>query len=575
METSYINFESLSVEHIKQLNEINEEIKKDFIKLVNILYKKSDGSIYWLVNSLLSRNNYISDVFSSLCYLELVKRIISKSNVKGVTVKSTSQRKVLKKYFQENNFDISIKCSDSNINSTKEILLSIYFFLQNIYTSLIFLNAKKRKRRDSIPNDHVLTLIDTFFVESMFKGNKYNDRYYNGLIDCLSDDEKKRIFFLPTILFRKKINYIIKICDKVEEQFLFKFDYLKLQDYIFALLSPIRINKINLQSLIFRDFKIGPILKSDFYKNISNQSSFEGILNYRLFLRLKENKVKLRFVVNWFENQVIDRGFNKGKNVFYPSVPSVGYQGFVAPCLFHTIPTSIEQFFKVLPDKIAVPGNKLVDILKEYSFQINVFSAPAFRFSNLYNSYNKKTSNLHRKIIFITLPILFNESSNIISLVTEVIRLKLITNARWLVKPHPGLNFRRLNESLPFWPQELKIVNDPFSNVINQSDILLTGSSSTCLESIAFGVPSIVVGNRHGITQNFIPQIIEKSIWDICYTVDEFYSAYKRLCVYNSDQKKKQYIQISKGIKRDYFMSVTNEAVLKFLDIENVNSINQ
>ena len=67
-----LDLNNLSIEHNKLLNDISVEIKSDYHALINLIYSKADNNIYWYVNSLLSRNNFVSEVFLNLCYLELV-----------------------------------------------------------------------------------------------------------------------------------------------------------------------------------------------------------------------------------------------------------------------------------------------------------------------------------------------------------------------------------------------------------------------------------------------------------------------------------------------------------------------
>ena len=75
---STINLNDLSVKHVKQLNRINNEIKKDYHKLLEKIFTRTDGSIYWILNSIFSRYNYVSTIFLDICYLTLVKEIIVK-----------------------------------------------------------------------------------------------------------------------------------------------------------------------------------------------------------------------------------------------------------------------------------------------------------------------------------------------------------------------------------------------------------------------------------------------------------------------------------------------------------------
>ena len=81
-----LDLNNLTIEHNKLLNDINIELKEDYHELVQELYLAVDNSIFWYVNSLLSRNNFISKVFINLCYLELVKKISNEHHISEVIV---------------------------------------------------------------------------------------------------------------------------------------------------------------------------------------------------------------------------------------------------------------------------------------------------------------------------------------------------------------------------------------------------------------------------------------------------------------------------------------------------------
>ena len=64
-----INLNSLSVNELKILNKINLSINKDFLRLIDQIYKDTDSSIDWLTNSVLSRDIHLSSVYIDLCYI--------------------------------------------------------------------------------------------------------------------------------------------------------------------------------------------------------------------------------------------------------------------------------------------------------------------------------------------------------------------------------------------------------------------------------------------------------------------------------------------------------------------------
>ena len=54
------------------------------------------------------------------------------------------------------------------------------------------------------------------------------------------------------------------------------------------------------------------------------------MLNYKFFYRLSKNRVNVSKSFNWFENQIIDKGWNLGFRNFFPNQEknSYGYQDF-------------------------------------------------------------------------------------------------------------------------------------------------------------------------------------------------------------------------------------------------------
>jgi len=571
MTSNIIDLNSLSIENVKLLNEINKELKDEYHELVEQIFAQTDQSIDWLVNSLLSRNNFLSSIFLDLCYIELVKRIEKKEKFEKVVVKSPAQKNVLQEYFRNVGSPINVFFSESFLQRLKRFLTPYYSFLQNIQTTVRLFTVGTTRRQNTIPKDKEITLIDIFFIPSMFEKGVYNNRYYPGLLYHLDEKERKKIFFVPTILIRKKLKEILNICEKAGDQFLFKFDYLKFRDYFFALLSALRIKKINLESFEFRGFRVGPILRSDFAKNIANGSSFIGLLNYRFFRRLKERGVQLKLVIDWFENQVVDRGFNKGKNEFFPDVKSIGYEGFIVSYdyNFYLQPSLCEYKAGVLPDHIAVTGSGVVNGIKKYFPEISVITASAFRFDSIYkcNLSNLRPNN-NPLVILATLPISKRQSRDILDLLIEYTELEKDLSTQVLIKSHPVLNMNQIRSSWSSWPEQFKILDGNFSEIISTVDLMVGNTSSTCMEALAYGVPVIIVGNQDGITQNPIPNSVSKTMWELCYTVDEFKNAVKRLCTDADKRKSTEYIDVAKKIREEYFELVTREGVMKFLNLD-------
>ena len=271
-------------------------------------------------------------------------------------------------------------------------------------------------------------------------------------------------------------------------------------------------------------------------------------------------------VINWFENQIIDRGFNKGFNQFYQGIPSIGYQGFVIPrdINIYTIPTALEVKTQQVPDKIAVVGNGFKNILKSYYADLNVIVAPAFRFSYLHsrnlNRTKGKTDGFRR--ILVALPISVKASNDIIKLLNSYNKHNINERFRWIIKPHPSLNINDL-EKLEINKKYFSFSTNQFVEEITKAEIYVGNSSSTGLEALTYGIPVIIVGSNTGLTENPIPCSISKKYWQICYTPEELSIALNEFC---------NRAQINNNLMADellneYFEPVTKKGVEQLINV--------
>lgn len=566
-----LDLTNLSISQSKLLNDISLDIVSDYHTLVEAIYRKSDTSIDWLVNSLLSRNNRLSHIFIDICYLELVKRIVAKEDIDKVICKTSDQKEILRRFFRVLSRKIEIISAEQKYHTLKRLTKPIRDFASNLVLSWRYIRKRSRERRNMIPKDKGIIIVDTFFIPSMFEKGLFDDRYYQGLVDQLPEDIRKLLYFVPTIPLKTNLKQSLTFANKANENFIYKFDFLKLRDYVFALLSPFRLTlkKIALNCLTFRNFDIGPILRGEFKRNLANTSSFLGILNHIFFKRIQEEGIKLRLVINWFENQVIDRGFNKGRKDFYPKTPSIGYQGFIIPYDFnqHVVPTSLEVETGQIPETIAVVGRGLIPHVQKYYPRVSVVTAPAFRFSEIYNNHRSQRKQPGEIFtVLLALPISIIESIDIIHLALDACRLEALISIRWFIKPHPSLNLRKLMASVCDWPVPLEIVQGSFSDCIEKVDLLVGNASSTPMEALAYGIPVIIAGSRNGITQNPIPGSVPKTMWEVCYTGEEFNRALQRLLLDVDDAFRKIQAKLVEQIRKDYFEPVTQQSILSFLN---------
>ena len=567
---STIDLLNLSSTHTSLLNAISVDIKKDYNQLIKNILEKTDKSIYWIVCPLISRNNWFGTLFMDLCYIELVRDIILNENITKFILPSNRLKVTLKLFYKNNNNFSFIVIENRFSEFFNSVLFVFKSFIKNILTSFVLLlNSNIKNRKNILNNNCQVTLVDTYVTNSEFKNGKYKSRFYNkeNFWDNINKNLKKDLFFVPELEFSVKqilsssLTNSIKELNNSEENFLFKHDFLKVQDFFFALYAPLKTLNYDFSKIIFRGFNISILLKYDLKRNLQNTNSFYGILNYRFLKNLKSKNVQLKKIILWFENQPSDKGFSAGVKDYFPNTIFKGFQNFVVSYHYnhHLIPTFYESELKIIPNEILVIGKKIIPLIKEFNKDLNVSLAPGLRFQHLYNIEREKEIN---NIIFICLPMDLKAAINIINISSDF--LISLSGYNLFLRPHPNTDLKAIIKLYPIFFSNIKIVTDNLDVYFKKSKVLISAASTICFESIACGIPTIVVEIKSELNRNPIPHDINPIIWRVCYDKNAFTKSINLFLSYGIKDLKKLII-ISNELKTNYFNKVTKKNLNLFV----------
>jgi len=570
-----LNLDKLSPEENQTLNEVATEIRHDFNRLVESVGLKHEDNIDWIVGSISSRNKYVSPLFLRCCYLGLIEKVIERDqNITKILISDRPLIKVIDEYCKENNKDISVICTEAISSRLKRAIKPIfsYVFACIVFSLRFFGRSRAYKKKISFSSP--ITLLDTFVIESKIGGEgsiyraEYRDRYYPGLLEHLNEEERKQVFYYPTLSGVKNLIKVFRLIRNANTQFIIPDDFLKISDYLFIFLHPFRIRKIRIPNTSFSGFDVTSMLKNEQLSNCWDSSFFSGLLNYRFAFRTAQENVPIRLLIDWHENQAIDRGMVVGFHRFHPETDIIGFQGYVISKTLHLYiyPTRSEFRSQAIPDRIGVVGRGLLKDIHEFSDDFEAVVAPAFRFRKVWEN-RKSKPDMGVFTILAALPIGLEGSANILNLIVPVFDKCGESNFRFWIKPHPTYGPEQIRPLLNgVWPKNCHFKSGDFNECVEGSNLLIGNASSTCLEAMAKGVPVIVVGDRNGIIENPIPEAITSDMWRLCYSPEEVADAiqfYEK----RSPEKIREHEEVGKRIREEYFEPVTREGVRRFLGL--------
>jgi len=548
-------------------NNIAKHLRGPFTQVVSEVSEPMKGNIDWWVEGPASRNTLVSPFFHYYCAFHLVDELINKNyDISEIIVDSFAFEKILKQYFYKNGKSIPIKYSGKllKLYFKQRIILFVKILLELYRRIYQYRCAQKTSHLQKVVPNKPLTLIDVYVLPGFIS----KDRYYNGVWDSLNSKQRNTTFFVPTLAMipNKKIVSAYEELRTSDRNFLIKEDYLKIGDLLFAICHYFRLFKIKISPIIVMGIDISSLVREELRSMRGYSGAVTGLLNYRFSKRIIEQKIKLRLVIDWFENQILDKGWNAGFNKFYPNIPTIGYRGYI-PSLHYlcSYPSIIENSSGILPSKIKVIGKGFIHSTKEFATILNVESSPAFRFQHVWNESTTKPDPSYFTVL-VALSIISEESLNILKLVKDCLKTAGLNNLRFWIKPHPSITVEELKKGfVGSWPKEFITIQGLSSDYIPQSDIMISGgATSICLETIALGIPVIVVENLEGLNYNTIPEEIPQDLWRLCRTSDDIKNAiefYRN----RSDGEFIRHKEIGLKIRKDYFEPVTKESVLKLL----------
>ena len=452
--------------------------RKPFTKWIGKISKNFPNDIDWWVTIPLSRDPYLSNLYHYICILKTLKVSKRKIKIDTIIVNSKSLLNLIKIWLYKNKIDTKVKYVGENEKIKNFFILfkSTFFYFFLFFIINIFTKKKiiKKDERKSV-------LIDTFAT----KESIYGERLYQGLDSFIKTKKIKHVFFVPTFIIEKNLFKIVKIIHTLNKKnYLFKEHYLKINDIFFASCHFLRIKKYTKKYISYYGWDLSKIICEEITSLKNYPSKISGILNYRFAKNIFFQKIYLKKVINWFENQIVDKGWNLGFRKYSKNTETYGYQGFLNyPHYMHSIPAKHEEQARVIPSKIFTIGKAYKNLKKEFFPKINISVGPALNYQKIFK-INFKAKKI--KVLAIL--------SGIKSLDLKILEWissiqKMNKNLKIVLKPHPILPLDKIVEA----NKNLIISNEKLSKLLIKTEIAIcTGPTSATIESLAYNCDLLV-----------------------------------------------------------------------------------
>jgi hypothetical protein len=516
----------LSIEDAKYITTLEPKIRKEYNCYIGELIKVNKLENSQLLLGVTCRNTYISLVHDRLCRLALLEfKLKKKQDLETIIIDSYTLKspvaQILTDYSSQALIKIAGVTRRRKLHRFTTIYKNVYFCLNQWFLSKLF-------RKQYIPKEPII-LLDTFLLKDSFnKEFDLKDRYYPGLLSHLPKTRIDTVFYLPTffgISYSWQWIVLYSQIFKSKQKFLLKESWLTTIDYLIAIWKSLTLASNIKQIPLWRGVNVSSLIKEEIYLERGGFSITQAMLTYYAFKRFKKAGIQIEVVVDWFENQVIDRALQMGMKKYYPITTTKGYMGYIPEGYFACLtPTIYEKTGGTLPDELLVIGSAFIKNIKDACPSIDISVAPALRFQNIINYNNsKKNKKIKRDLILLAMPMDLNQAQGIIKF---VLNTDLDKRYKLVIKIHPTISQKKFQQMIPeSLHKKFVFTSKSLNTLFHKAKLLVTSGSSVTVEAALCGVFVGIYGNRSGPTINPLLGVVEEDYWSVLYTPEDFRKA--------------------------------------------------
>lgn len=558
-----------------EFEEVAYSCRGPFNDMVMRLSAPNMSNLDWWVQGPASRNTFASPFFHNFCSLNFVRHLVAQRrfNFGIVMVDSPGAKKAIESILKSSvNLDCVVRFPRGSYVALRFLRTSylalLFFCLQRLFQHVAARTTRVPSRVRVISGP--LNLIDTFATAAHVS----DDRWYGALWTSLSERQKAQTYFVPSVVntplrFMRRVYAELR---KGSRNVLVKDDFLSITDIIRACLYRTRLDRISLPPVYACGYDIALLAHEELIGNRDIPTVIESLLTYQFIARLKENGVRVRLSIDWFEGQVIDKAWNLGFKHHYPDVKRIGYRAFESfPFYLCSYPIPVEIDAGVVPDVFAVQGRGTIPTVREFVPDLDVIVIPSFKSQHVWEDGHESDvcECAEAFVALVALPISEYAAARIVERLLDALEGVSVKgrDVRYVVKPHPTVGARRVLDRItrPL-PAEVSFSNEQsFGRLLRQSDLLITEASSTCLEALAVGLPVIIIANETGLTYDPVPPAIPLFVCRKARTRAELIEAIATFAARTAHEIEEQRA-IGSRIRADYFEPVTDQGVARLMD---------
>ena len=308
-----------------------DEICDSYTKYVERLASANKlRGLEWLVG-VSCRNVGSTDVFVMFSRVQLLLYVLASGlAVTEILVDTRGMRDLVQQVARQHGISPNIRYDRKDRFVGAIVFRNV---LISVYLAVIKKVASKLSGSVSFPVGDIVYAETILYKNSFDSNGRFKEPYYPGMEDRLPRAIKDCLWYVPCDFYTCRsiwdILGLMRSCNKDNKKFLIKEQWLTAGDYIWAIATALTLGKRVRNIPIWNNYDISKAIVYEISRQAGSGWLVEPLLLYRFISRLKKKDVRIKYVLDWNENQQIDRALCLAIRKYYPGVPISGYQGYV------------------------------------------------------------------------------------------------------------------------------------------------------------------------------------------------------------------------------------------------------
>ncbi len=553
------------------LNQVADDLRTEHVEWVDMLNRTNGGHLTWWFGAVSSRDIYSSNLFLYNCYLIALQRIWQNPETRPniIIADSPGLAECIELWIKTNFTNAIVKKELSRKSFLRDIrpclqyVQALAILGMRCLAALLTRIGSNTEKKKGYGGPFVV--VDAFVHEDSIADNGvFRDRYFPFLHEFLQS--KGHQVLVHPILYVFSNNYIsmFRRMRKSYTRFIIPEDYLHFSDYAAALAAPLALRNMKKLQGCFKGINFDQVLQ-EIHRLQSPAPVIQAILSYRLWRRLRQSGIELSWVINWYENQVIDKALIAGVREAYPDISIIGAQIFVPPPnLLSVYPSQSEHDADFTPDIILQTGESQCQTALRYAHAIPCKAAAALRYAHLYAQGNTERILNHNDAVLVLLPFYMDEALEILDTLMEAMK-EVPAGTEFLIKYHP--DYDSATEIIDAfgcnrWPKEFRIWDGSLSAAFEKAAVVIAANSSAMVEAMVLGIPVIFIKRQSNLNMNPLAEISS----DGFVSCENSLQVASEIARYRSLSQEERDVLIFKGLllRDQYFTKVDDNSLKAF-----------